>query len=168
MSTTKPQAQGQTGKEKEKQENRSSTHEAGCHCGYIKFSVTLSPPLPEHKIMQCNCSACSHLGYLLVYPSAEEISWRSSSNDDDGRDRVSRYRFNTRQKDHMFCPKCGASLGIDFRDVFAEHTYGINVRTFYGIDLDTLSYRKLNGAEKVEPAEDLSGHIWDEEKQELK
>lgn len=42
------------------------TYEAGCHCGYIKFSVTLSPPLPESKPLQCDCSACRRFGYLLV------------------------------------------------------------------------------------------------------
>lgn len=30
-------------------------------------------------------------------------------------------------------------------------------RTFYGVDLDTLQYRKGNGKELVEPAHDLSG-----------
>lgn len=44
----------------------SSTHEAGCHCGYIKFSVKLTPPLAEQKPLNCNCSACRRFGYLLV------------------------------------------------------------------------------------------------------
>ncbi|KAI2783222.1 hypothetical protein F4815DRAFT_384832 [Daldinia loculata] len=138
------------------------TYEAGCHCGYIKFSVTLSPPFPEYKILNCSCSACSHLGYLLVYPKASDIVWHNNS-----RERCASYRFNTKQKDQMFCPKCGASLGIDFLDVFKEHVYGISARSFYDIDLDTLTYKKMDGMRKVEPAHDLSGHIWDEEKQQL-
>lgn len=94
----------------------------------------------------------------------------------------------------MFCPKCGASLGIDFESVFKEHTYGINVslptfsplfkmyrylptclsnhpkqaRTFYGLNLDELEYKKGDGVNKVPPAGDLSGHVWDEDAQELK
>lgn len=133
------------------------TYEAGCHCGYIKFSVTLSPPFPEYKILNCSCSACSHLGYLLVCkspsssllvmlrryyrrysdmgtvqtlantrldPKASDIVWHNNS-----RERCASYRFNTKQKDQMFCPKCGASLGIDFLDVFKEHVYGISVST---------------------------------------
>lgn len=44
----------------------SGTYEAGCHCGYIKYSVTLSPPFPEYKALNCNCSACTKLGYLLI------------------------------------------------------------------------------------------------------
>lgn len=46
------------------------TYEAGCHCGYIKFSVTLSPPLPEYEVVQCDCSACRRFGYLLVCKSS--------------------------------------------------------------------------------------------------
>ncbi|KAI0385390.1 hypothetical protein F5Y04DRAFT_184703 [Hypomontagnella monticulosa] len=146
-----------------KGEKLSGTYEAGCHCGYIKFSVTLSPPLPEYKVVNCNCSACSHLGYLLVYPKATEVVWHNNS-----RERCAAYRFNTKDKEQMFCPKCGASLGIDFLEFMKEHTYGISARTFYGIDLDSLNYRKLDGMNMVKPATDLSGHIWDEEKQELK
>lgn len=47
----------------------SQTYPASCHCGYIRFSVTLSPPLPEYKPLECNCSACRRFGYLLVCKS---------------------------------------------------------------------------------------------------
>lgn len=33
---------------------------------YIKFSVTLSPPLPETQPLECDCSACRRFGYLLT------------------------------------------------------------------------------------------------------
>jgi hypothetical protein len=110
------------------EEKPSQTYECGCHCGYIKFSMTLSPPLtgqPEgqnYKVNQCNCSVCTRLGYLLVYPVATEVVWRN-----DGRARCANYQFNTKQKDQMFCPKCGTSLGIDFREVHSPHCYGISV-----------------------------------------
>ncbi|KAI1403669.1 hypothetical protein F4819DRAFT_450076 [Hypoxylon fuscum] len=152
-----------TSEKPQEEKKDSGTYEAGCHCGYIKFSVTLSPPLPEYKVLDCNCSACTHLGYLLVYPKATEVTWHNNS-----RERCASYRFNTKQKDQMFCPKCGASLGIDFKDTRKPHTYGISARTFYGIDLDGLAYKKSNGVNLVEPNEDLSGHTWDEEKQVLK
>ncbi|KAI2611088.1 uncharacterized protein GGS25DRAFT_181524 [Hypoxylon fragiforme] len=148
---------------KKEERKQSGTYEAGCHCGYIKFSVTLSPPFPVYKVLNCNCSVCSHLGYLLVYPKAKDVAWHNNS-----RERCASYRFNTKQKDQMFCPKCGASLGIDFESVFKEHTYGINARTFYGLNLDELEYKKGDGVNKVPPAGDLSGHVWDEDAQELK
>ncbi|KAI0181522.1 hypothetical protein GGR52DRAFT_567742 [Hypoxylon sp. FL1284] len=149
--------------EKPEEKKESGTYEAGCHCGYIKFSFTLSPPFPEYQVLQCSCSACTHLGYLLVYPKATDVVWQNN-----GRERCANYRFNTKRKDQMFCPKCGASLGIDFNDCYKDHIYGFNARALYGINLDELKYKKFNGMEKVEPAGDQSGHIWDEEKQEMR
>ena len=110
----------------------------------------------------------------------------------------------------MFCGKCGASLGIDFRDFYQPKWsgYGISVsllpgrrgreefkarrkkgcvcvrereresncraglancfgfnskvRTFNGIDLDTLEFTKNNGLQEILPAGDLSG-MWHDE-----
>ena len=66
----------------------------------------------------------------------------------------------------MFCPKCGTSLGIDFRESFAPNWrgYGMSARALYGVDLDTLKYEKADGNSKVEPAGDSSGIWWDEAK----
>ncbi|KAK3899066.1 centromere protein V [Staphylotrichum tortipilum] len=153
-----------TAQRKEEEQQTSGTYEAGCHCGYIKFSVTLTPALPETKVMNCNCSACTRFGYLLVYPEASSVTWHN-----DSRARCSTYRFNTKKKDQLFCKHCGASLGIDFREVFApKHLYGISVRSFFNVDLDSLTYRKGDGRTKALPAGDLSGQYWDEEKHELK
>ena len=44
----------------------------------------------------------------------------------------------------------------------------IQVRTFFDIDLDSLTYRKLDGRNRVPPAGDLSGQYWDEEAHKLK
>ncbi|KAI1184900.1 glutathione-dependent formaldehyde-activating enzyme [Nemania serpens] len=139
------------------------TYEAGCHCGYIKFAFTLSPGLDEYKVMQCNCSACTRFGYLLVYPEAKDVTWHN-----DGRARCAVYRFNTKRKDHLFCPKCGASLGIDNRETLTPRRYGFSVRTIYGIDLAKLVYKTGNGRELQQPAVDLAGQCWDEERQEMR
>ncbi|KAH6650365.1 hypothetical protein F5144DRAFT_588857 [Chaetomium tenue] len=142
-----------TSPQKEADEKSSGTYEGGCHCGYIKFSVTLTPALPETKVLNCNCSACTRFGYLLVYPEASAVTWHN-----DSRARCSNYRFNTKEKDQMFCKHCGASIGIDFREV----------RTFFDVDLDSLTYRKLDGRNRVPPVGDLSGQYWDEEAHKLK
>lgn len=51
----------------------------------------------------------------------------------DSRERCAVYQFNTKLKDQLFCPKCGTSLGIDFRDFWKPKFdgYGISVRTFF-------------------------------------
>lgn len=55
-------------------------------------------------------------------PEAKDITWHN-----DGRARCATYRFNTKRKDHLFCPKCGASLGIDNRETLTPPRYGISV-----------------------------------------
>ncbi|KAI5457321.1 Mss4-like protein [Mariannaea sp. PMI_226] len=132
-------------------EKPSQTYEAGCHCGFISLSVTLSPPLPEYKVLNCNCSICIRGGYLLVYPPYEDVIWHYGSDT-----RVSRYAFNTKTRDHMFCPKCGASIGIDFREQDPKR-YGISVRQFNDVDLDAFQYKKFDGVNIMEPAGNLSG-----------
>ncbi|KAI0900990.1 hypothetical protein F4806DRAFT_177146 [Annulohypoxylon nitens] len=156
-----PPPSEQQGKGEETQP--SGTYEAGCHCGYIKFALTLSPPLPEYEVLNCNCSSCTHLGYLLVYPLVKDVVWHNN-----GRERCASYRFNSKKMDQMFCPKCGTSLGIDFEGFFKEKDImGISVRTIYDINLDDLKYKKGDGKNKLQPSKSLAGHIWDEEKQEL-
>ncbi|KAI0392530.1 hypothetical protein F5Y17DRAFT_459749 [Xylariaceae sp. FL0594] len=118
------------------------------------FAFTISPSLDEYEVTECNCSA---------YPEAKDVVWHN-----DGRARCAEYRFNTKEKDQLFCPKCGASIGIDFRDVLTPRRFGISARTINNIDLDKLHYKKIDGASKVKPAGDLSGQYWDEEKQEMK
>lgn len=161
-SDTPPQQKDQDIQEEKKS---SGTYEAGCHCGYIKFGVTLIPALPQTKVLNCNCSACTRFGYLLVCefdfppffsfspcpvsewvvdgeiqdqkqrrlkhrsslpdPEASSVTWHN-----DSRARCSNYRFNTKEKDQMYCKHCGASIGIDFREVYApKHVYGISVGT---------------------------------------
>ncbi|KAL6852912.1 hypothetical protein ACO1O0_007460 [Amphichorda felina] len=127
----------------------SGTYDAGCHCGYISLSLTLSPPLPEYTVLNCNCSMCTRAGYLLVYPKHEDVTWKN-----DSKARCSVYQFNTKSKDQLFCPKCGSSIGIDF---LQKGFYGISVRTINDMDLDTLQYKKLDGKNLVSPAGDLSG-----------
>jgi hypothetical protein len=124
----------------------SETYQCGCHCGYIKFSMTLSPPLTtkapgdatgdNYKVLNCNCSACSRFGYLLVYPPATDVTWHPGH-----RERCANYRFNTKSKDQMFCPKCGASLGIDFREVREPHTYGMSVSFSFFFSLRNRSHK---------------------------
>ncbi|KAK4458941.1 centromere protein v [Cladorrhinum samala] len=133
------------------------TYDGGCHCGYIKFSATLSPPLSEQKVINCSCSICRRAGYLLVYPPYEKVKWHN-----DSRSRCATYQFNEKIKDQLFCPKCGISIGIDFREsnipVSRNHHYGLSVRTFNNIDLSTLTYRQFDGIGDVAPhGQDLSG-----------
>lgn len=55
----------------------------------------------------------------------EDVTWHG-----DSWTRLSRYQFNTKQKDQLFCGRCGASIGLDFRESEGpEHPsmFGISV-----------------------------------------
>jgi hypothetical protein len=56
-------------------EVKPTTHKANCHCGAVRFTVTLKYPFPEYKINKCNCSICTKNGYLLVYPPRKDLVW---------------------------------------------------------------------------------------------
>ncbi|KAI4957330.1 hypothetical protein J4E86_005804 [Alternaria arbusti] len=53
------------------------TYAASCHCGSVQYSVLLSPPLAQWKVVSCNCSICTRNGYLLVYPERSQLQVKS-------------------------------------------------------------------------------------------
>ncbi|EFW98431.1 hypothetical protein CMQ_4283 [Grosmannia clavigera kw1407] len=141
-----------------------ATYAAGCHCGAIALEVTLSPPLEQgYMVNMCNCSACSRLGYLLVYPERSQVRWRGEGDSKEGsssdRDKCGIYRFNTGRTLHLFCRDCGTSLGVDFQGLFLPgyDGYGLNVRSFQNVDLGSLTYGFNDGKNNVPPAGDVSG-----------
>nr|POF05474.1 hypothetical protein CFP56_69500 [Quercus suber] len=87
------------------------TYDANCHCGIIRYTVTLPEALsPEGpgKINQCNCSICSKNGYLLVYPKREDVVFLDGSEA-----RLKSYSFGQKRTPNRFCPECGSSVLID-------------------------------------------------------
>ena len=45
------------------------THAGGCHCGAVRFEVTLEP---DFKASRCNCSICTKVAQtgVIVKPAA--------------------------------------------------------------------------------------------------
>lgn len=75
-----------------------TTHEGGCHCGAVRFSVEV-PPTPE--VEDCNCSICRMSGFLhLIVPKRAFTLLR-------GEDALTTYTFNTGVAKHLFCRTCG-------------------------------------------------------------
>ncbi|CAK7271488.1 hypothetical protein SEPCBS119000_004633 [Sporothrix epigloea] len=146
-----------------------ATYKGGCHCGAISFDVTLSPPLepvsgssvPAHTVVECSCSICRRLGYLLVYPERGQVVFRNKGG---GQARCGTYQFNLCAQSHLFCKNCGSSVMIDFMDRFkpAFDGYGVNVRSLYNVDLGTLNILKVDGETAVSPAGDTSGQWFSE------
>jgi hypothetical protein len=98
------------------------TYAGRCHCGEIKFTVSI-PPLETGatSVMQCNCSICTKKGYLLVYPPAHDVTFQT------GEDKLGLYTFGRKIRPHKFCPTCGTSIMIDLSKPSSEPKYAMTV-----------------------------------------
>ncbi|KAF2689486.1 hypothetical protein K458DRAFT_384125 [Lentithecium fluviatile CBS 122367] len=121
------------------------TYNALCHCGTVQYTVTLSPPLAQQKVVECNCSICSRNGYLLVYPLREQMVVKS------GEEELRSYSFGIKRNLHKFCGRCGSAVFFDPRMLaFGESPdlLGINVRMFKDVKLDKLQIVHWDGWNK--------------------
>ncbi|RAL13445.1 GFA family protein [Aspergillus homomorphus CBS 101889] len=121
----------------------SSSHTGTCHCGAVQFHFTISPPLPEYPVNNCNCSICSKNGYLLVYPLTKDFVI------DQGEEKLRDYQFGERKVTHQFCGECGSSCflrlpaaaqGMGFPPISP-----VNVRLLRDVDIDGLKLNKVDG-----------------------
>ncbi|KAF2097666.1 hypothetical protein NA57DRAFT_76478 [Rhizodiscina lignyota] len=122
-------------------EQHSETYHGNCHCGAIVYQFKLSPPIPEYKINQCNCSVCTKNGYALVYPLRKDVEFTK------GWDTMKSYQMARRVHHHRFCPECSASIMIDFDAETMKKgghpdAVAMNVRQLKGIDMNN---NTLNG-----------------------
>lgn len=112
------------------------TYTASCHCDTVQYTVLLSPPLPQWKVVSCNCSICSRNGYLLVYPERSKVHIKS------GEEALKNYSFGAKRNLHKFCEKCGSSVFFDPRmGEFGEtppDLLGVNVSHPYIIVMSRL------------------------------
>ncbi|KAF2116731.1 Mss4-like protein [Lophiotrema nucula] len=128
-------------------DNNIETYDANCHCGTVSYSVTLSPPLAEQKVVTCTCSICSRNGYLLVYPFRKHVEIKS------GEDVLKSYSFGRKMNLHKFCTNCGSSVFFDPRmpeQGIEVDLLGVNVRMFKGVgqNVDKLNLIPFDGYNK--------------------
>ena len=70
-----------------------------CHCGAVRFEVTLPYGLASAR--RCNCSYCAMRGAVAVTARRDGLNVLA------GADRLATYRFNTGIAEHHFCTNCG-------------------------------------------------------------
>ncbi len=70
-----------------------------CHCGAVRFEVTLPQGLASAR--RCNCSYCEKRGAVAVTAMHDGLAIIS------GEDQLATYRFNTGVAEHHFCTNCG-------------------------------------------------------------
>ncbi|WP_193570343.1 GFA family protein [Luteibacter yeojuensis] len=100
-----------------------TTSRASCHCGAVRFSVTLTDGLRTAR--RCNCSYCRMRGAVAVSAQLDGIVVEQ------GEDMLSVYQFNTGSAKHYFCSKCGIYTFHQRRSNPGQ--YGVNVACLEGI-----------------------------------
>lgn len=99
------------------------TLNGACHCGVIRFTVTLTEGFASAR--RCTCSICRMRGAVAVTstPDAFRIT--------EGEDKLATYRFNTMSAEHHFCSVCGIYTHHKRRS--APNQLGINVACLEGV-----------------------------------
>ena len=99
------------------------THTAACHCGTVKFRVTLTDGLATAR--RCTCSYCTMRGAVAVSASLDGIEFVA------GEDNLTLYQFGTRTARHYFCRTCGIYTHHQRRSNPTQ--FGINLACLEGV-----------------------------------
>jgi hypothetical protein len=101
------------------------TYEGSCHCGAVKFEVTMAPP---EKVFAGTCSICKRAGWLLAFAPAS--AFRAVAGEETMRD----YQFGKKSIHHLFCPTCGVRPFSRGEKATGEKTVAVNLRCVAGLD----------------------------------
>jgi hypothetical protein len=94
-----------------------------CHCGAIKFAVTLTKGFASAR--RCTCSICRMRGAIAVTSTPADFQVTQ------GEDKIASYRFNTGTAEHHFCRSCGIYTHHKRRS--NPNELGVNVACLDGI-----------------------------------
>jgi hypothetical protein len=111
------------------------SYQGSCHCQEVRFEVDVDLAHP----ITCNCSYCQRRGSILAFAPASSFSLQS------GEGKLTEYRFNTKNIQHLFCSVCGMesfarAMGPDGTPMVA-----INVRCLEGVDPYSLEPTMFDG-----------------------
>ncbi|KAF9075068.1 Mss4-like protein [Rhodocollybia butyracea] len=125
-----------------------TTYSGNCHCGLVKFTITLPGSIYDHNIANCNCSHCARNGSLFIYFPTKEIKYYSGEADLKGYSAS----FGFKVVEHMFCPQCGSSTGWKCIEPRIDNFPGVeavNVRMLNNVDIEKLKLGPFDGRTKI-------------------
>jgi hypothetical protein len=111
------------------------TYQGSCHCGKVRYEVSME----LSTAMECNCSNCSRLGYLLTFVPEGQFKLLQGADD------LADYTFNRHSIHHVFCKTCGVHSFARGSDGKGNAMSAINVRCLDGVDVSTLELKKVDG-----------------------
>lgn len=97
--------------------------EGSCHCGAVKFDVTLTEGFASAR--RCTCSMCRMRGAVAVTSTPDSFLIT------EGEDKLATYRFNTMSAEHHFCSVCGIYTHHKRRS--NPNQLGVNVACLEGV-----------------------------------
>ncbi len=111
------------------------TYVGSCHCGKVRFEVKTT----LDKLMSCNCSICSRMGWLLAFAPAEQFTLLS------GADSLTDYQFGKKHIHHVFCSTCGVRSFGHGAGPDGKESYAVNARCLEGVDLEGVPVTSFDG-----------------------
>ena len=111
-------------------------HEGGCHCGKVRYRVTLDL---EKPVISCNCSMCGRSGTLLTFVPAETFELLS------GDESLTDYQFNQHVIHHLFCRVCGIKSFARGKTANGDAIAAVNVRCLDDVELTKLNIQPFDG-----------------------
>ena len=110
-------------------------HSGSCHCGKVKFEVTMDVKTG----LSCNCSICMKRGSLLDFVPETQFTLLSGENE------LQTYLFNRNVINHQFCKTCGILPFAKAPAPDGVKMVAINLRCLDGIDLKALTIHEHDG-----------------------
>jgi|SRR6185436_16538355 len=111
------------------------TYNGSCHCGSVRYEVSTE----LKSVIQCNCSICSRVGYLLTFVAPEQFKLLA------GEEKLSDYQFNKKNIHHLFCSSCGVHGFGRGTGPGGKQMYAVNVRCLEGVDVGGLTINSFDG-----------------------
>ena len=114
-----------------------TTYLGSCHCGAVKFAVTMAPPETAYA---CNCSICRRAGWLLAFVPGSAFAQTA------GQDALTDYQFGKQHLHHTFCKVCGVRPFSRGNDKQGNPTVAVNLRCLEGLVASKLPVQEFDGA----------------------
>ena len=112
-----------------------TTYTGGCHCGAVRYRVTLK----LDTAITCNCSMCSRAGTMLAFAPAAQFELLG------GEGELRDYQFGRKRIHHLFCGRCGIKSFARSKTPDGSDAVAVNVRCLDGVDLASVPVRQVDG-----------------------
>jgi hypothetical protein len=114
------------------------TYEGGCHCGAVRYRVSLA----LDQAITCNCSICSKTGTMLSFTPATRFTLLS------GDESLTDYQFGKKRLHHLFCSRCGIRSFARGTGRDGAPMVAVNVRCLDGVELEKVPTKQYDGRSK--------------------